>query len=217
MLASGVSLLLISIILASTRLFCSWPGASGNFLDAMPGIVNDTGMTTNDLVSITNDYNANMWALQNYTMQQGKFSWQLLWTGGAADSKGSTCPSPIVNNASCAATLREMCTPASLPQTRTMMYAFGPGGCVGDPSVLSEFEQDLANFLLIRGDFAYLGHGWLGCSRNYAYPDALNADYGVAQGLCSETATGSGVFTREYTKSTVQMDCNSWTPKITFK
>jgi len=174
-------------------------------------------MTTQDLISITASYDANMQALQNYTMAQGKFSWQLLWTGGSPTSGGDTCPAPIVTNASCASTLREMCTPSSPPQVRTMMYAFGPGACRGDPSNLTQFDQDLANFLLIRGDYAFLGHGWLGCSRSYAYPDALNADYGEAQGLCAETAPGSGVFVRDYTKSTVQMDCNTWTPKITFK
>ena len=154
----------------------------------MPGIVNDTGMTTNDLVSITNSYNANMEALKNYTLSQGKFSWQMLWTGGSADSKGDTCPQPLVKNTTCASSLRELCSATSPAQTRTMMYAFGPGGCRGDPSQLVQFDQDLANFLLVRGDYAYLGHGWLGCSRDYVYPDALNADYGVAQVCCWPTA-----------------------------
>ena len=27
--------------------------------------------------------------------------------------------------------------------------------------------QDIAGFLLTRGDYAWLGHGWLGCSRTY--------------------------------------------------
>ena len=194
-----------------------WPGASGNFPDSMPGIVSDTGMSSSDLTSITNAYDANMAALRNYTLGQGKFSWQMLWTGGGAEGTGSTCPGPLVNNGSCAANLRQLCTAASPAQTRTMMYAFYPGSCRGDPSVLPQFDQDLANFLLVRGPYAYLGHGWLGCSREYAYPTELNGDYGEPLGLCSETATGSGVFTREFTKSTVQMDCNTYTPQITFK
>lgn len=194
-----------------------WPGASGNFPDSMPGIVNDTGMSTQDLVSITADYNANMAALQEYTLTQGKFSWQMLWTGGSATGKGSTCPEPLVHNTTCASDLRSLCTASSPAQNRTMMYAFYPGGCKGDPSNLEMFNEDLTNFLLTRGPYAYLGHGWLGCSHFYEYPDALNADYGEPLGLCSETATGSGVFVREFTKSTVQMDCNTYTPTVTFK
>ncbi len=59
---------------------------------------------------------------------------------------------------------------------------------------------------------------WLGCSREYEYPAAqFNADYGDPLGVCSETAAGSGVFVREFTKSSVQMDCATWTPTVTFK
>ena len=192
-----------------------WPGASGNFPDSQPNLVNDTGMTAADLTSITAAYDHNMLALKNYTLAQGKFSWQMLWTGGAANGKGSTCPSPLVNNVSCATQLRALCTAASPAQTRTMMYAFYPGGCSGDPSKLEHADEDLANFLLVRGPYAYLGHGWLGCSREYAYPAALNGDYGEPMGLCTETTPG--VFVRQFTKSTVQMDCGTYTPTITFK
>ena len=75
---------------------------------------------------------------------------------------------------------------------------------------------DLANFLLIRGPYAYLGHGWKGCSREYEYPAALNGDYGEpTDAVCRETAPG--VFTREWTRATVEMDCATFTPKITMK
>jgi hypothetical protein len=122
----------------------------------MPHLVDDTGMTKDDLVSITASYNANMAALQNYTIAQGKFSWQMLWTGGDATSRGGTCPEPLVNNYTCAPALRQLCAADSLSQTRTMMYGFSPGGCRGDPSNLVDFDADLANFLLVRGPYAYL-------------------------------------------------------------
>lgn len=96
-------------------------------------------------------------------------------------------------------------------------YAFGPGGCRGDPSILPDLLQDLANFLLIRGPYSWLGHGWLGCSRDYVFPPQLQMDYGEPMGLCSETAPGSNVFARDWTKATVQMDCNKWEPTITWK
>ena len=77
--------------------------------------------------------------------------------------------------------------------------------------------QDIANFLLIRGAHAFLGHGWVGCSREYEVPQQINWDYGELVGLCKETAANSGVFEREWTKANVSMDCNSWTPTITLK
>lgn len=71
--------------------------------------------------------------------------------------------------------------------------------------------------MLIRGPFAWLGWGWRGCSETYLYPDEFNADYGTPSGLCSETAPNSGVFVRDFDKSTVQLDCNSWEARITMK
>jgi hypothetical protein len=66
--------------------------------------------------------------------------------------------------------------------------------------------------------YAYLGNGWTGCSRHYEYPaKQFNADYGEPIGLATETSKDSGIFVREWSKATVQMDCNSYTPKITFK
>ena len=75
--------------------------------------------------------------------------------------------------------------------------------------------------------------------RQYAFPAALNADYvrkpspsadsapsdpaaavvwqGEPTGLCKETSPGSEVFTRDWTKATVQMSCKEYSAKITMK
>jgi hypothetical protein len=60
-----------------------------------------------------------------------------------------------------------------------------------------------------------LGYGWLGCgdatgsaaAGPYVRPPALELDYGtpIDGKHCEET--GSGVFTREYTKASVEMRC----------
>ena len=54
--------------------------------------------------------------------------------------------------------------------------------------------QDIANFLLIRGPYAFLGHGWLGCSREYQVPEQINWDYGEPVGLCKETAVRESIY-----------------------
>jgi hypothetical protein len=63
------------------------------------------------------------------------------------------------------------------------------GSCHGvNPTHLTEVEQDVANFLLIRGKYAYLGNGWTGCSHFYEYPaEQFNADYGEMMCLACET------------------------------
>ena len=35
--------------------------------------------------------------------------------------------------------------------------------------------------------------------------------------MCKETSVHSGVFVREWTKASVQMDCNTYTPEIKMK
>jgi hypothetical protein len=107
------------------------------------------------------------------TLAAGKFAWQLMWTGGRVDGVGGTCPHSIVSQKSCAAELRALCNETAAPQTRAMMYALSD---MGPP--WGQLKQDLANFLLIRGPFAWLGHGWKGCSKNYPFPPEFNLDYG---------------------------------------
>ena len=123
--------------------------ASGGWPDARPNVSQDIGLTDQQRAHITDAYNANMDALRNATLAAGKFSWQVLWTGGNANSKGGTVPHPIVSQSNCASQLRSLCNATSPAQTRAMMFAFG--GEHGNPSDLPDFEQDLANFLLVRG------------------------------------------------------------------
>ena len=171
----------------------------------------DMGLTIEELRDISNAYYYIMRELKIAITKAGKFSWQQMF------SIGGTCAHPLVHNTSCSLDLRTYCAEDSTTQTRSVMYAFSPGGCGGDPSKFENFDADLTNFLLVRGDYAWLGHGWLGCSRNYVFPEALNVDYGEPLGLCHETASKSGVFVREWSKATVKMDCNTWTPTITMK
>jgi len=98
-------------------------------------------------------------------------------------------------------------------------------GCGADQPV-SAMAVDLANFLLIRGDCAWLGHTWQGCAQpsaaeggGYPFPPKFRAEYGTPLGLCTEAGGpgSSGVFTHEFTKATVKMDCNVGEPSIVLK
>ena len=156
-----------------------WPSPGQNFPDASSGhVANDTGLNVNLIgwESITNSYHQNMDVLRTETLKLGKFAWQLMWTGGKKDSSvGGTVPDPIVVEETCATQLRALCNATSAPQTRAMMFALNTPR--GDPSNLLSLKQDLANFLLIRGPFAWLGHAWKGCSKEYPYPKEFHRDY----------------------------------------
>jgi len=179
----------------------------------------DMGLTPAQQQQIGQSYLANMNVVYEKVLALGKFSWQQLWNGqNNPNDKNGCCTRPLVTQgSSCAPTLRSLCSATSPAQTRLMHYAFTPGGCRTDPSNLTDPLQDIVNFQLIRGPYALLGHGWLGCSRDYSVPEQFSWDFGEPTELCHETSTGSGIFTREWTKSTVTMDCNTWTPTITLK
>ena len=192
-----------------------------NIHDQVKNTCEDMGFSKGDprLVQLTVDYQANMKALREATLKAGKFAWQMLWTGGADDSIGGTGLTTLVTKDTCTQKLRTMCDANSPAQTRAMAYGLSGG----DTSIRNpEFGQDLANFLLTRGKYSFLGWGWKGCSKEYHFPTELNYDYGVpvgvangdGLGLCKETAPGSEIFVREYTKSTVVMDCTVYVATI---
>ena len=75
-------------------------------------------------------------------------------------------------------------------------------------------------FLLVRGKYAWVGTGWLGCvtgsdlpspgpasKGKYTFPEILHTDVGTpVDAVCKETAAGSGIFERKWSKGTVRME-----------
>ena len=59
----------------------------------------------------------------------------------------------------------------------------------------------------------------LSLSLRYYFPPEFNVDYGepVGGALCKETAANSEIFTREYSKASVQLDCKAWKGTVTMK
>lgn len=158
----------------------SCPATVSGFSDAWPNMTEDMGLTAADQMQISKSYQANMATVYAEIMRRGMFSWQQQWNGQSSPTaKTGCCTQPLVRNgSSCAPTLRKLCAANSMAQTRVLNYAFSPGGCSGGPGVvpLTAPLQDIANFLLIRGAHAFLGHGWVGCSRQYEVPEQINWD-----------------------------------------
>eukprot|EP01049_Picozoa_sp_SAG25_P010231 SAG25_NODE_1097_length_4023_cov_1.143221_3_plen_177_part_00 len=95
-------------------------------------------------------------------------------------------------------------------------------GCKAVPH--SALSMDVAGFLLIRGDYAWIGHGWQGCGQppadeggGYPFPAEMNRDFGEPEGLCAEATPGGGVYTRSFTRAIVTMDCNSGNATVVMK
>jgi hypothetical protein len=86
---------------------------------------------------------------------------------------------------------------------------------------LPQLTEDLATFLLVRGDYAWIGYSWIGCSSEarpdtpsglYYRPAELDLDYGVPQGTCTQEGS---VFKRSYSNADVLFDCDSYKASIT--
>ena len=113
----------------------------------------------------------------------------------------------------CAAWLSAACTPTSVLPEIPILMSFTRNDD-GKQFPLPAPLQDIATFLLVRGAYAWMGYGWLGCTDTYERPDALKHDYGEpVDKICYETTPG--VFTRKWSKATITLDCNTWTPNIT--
>ena len=117
-------------------------------------------------------------------------------------------PPRIWRTRACASVLLPLCGNATSPtETGPALFDLGSG--------LPAWQTELAvaEFLLARGNWSFLGHKWGNCGCSCPLPppvpDLLSRDVGAPLGLCYETARGSGVFARNYTRAAVSIDCTA--------
>ena len=181
--------------------------------------VEDLGMSAADIKAMVDAFNWAKGLAYDAIFTRGKFDWTSFYT---TNPTWPACSGPFVGRDSCASDLRALCKADAPVQTKAMLYGWSPGACDWNPGGYNPGNltipvTDIANFQLIRGPYAYIGSGWQGCSLQYERPPLIDGDFGTPLGICSETAPSSGVFTRQFTKSTVSIDCGTFEPTITFK
>ena len=111
--------------------------------------------------------------------------------------------------AACKATLAMECT--ENPMSWNKMVLYNIPNC-GSGVTAQGFTDYTAEFLLTRGPYAILGYSWCGCTNGeQERPRAAewDEDFGIPHGACREKSAGSGVYTRTYSKATVEWDCNA--------
>ena len=125
----------------------------------------DIGFNTGaDLKAMVAAYNWVTNTVYREIVKQGKFAWNLFLNNDPNCINCGDCPHPWVKRETCAADIRAYGVNASSPFIdRALLYGFSPGSCGGTTGRnLTEVDEDIANFLLVRGDYAYLGNGWTG-------------------------------------------------------
>jgi hypothetical protein len=189
------------------------------------------GMSTADVTAMIAAWNANQDAWREKIVASGKFEWFLFY-GGQQTANGWNQTDPAVT---CLSFHRSNCGPSAPSQNGTMFFGFSrvthqhawyPNG------TLPFGDQDIASFLISRGPYGYIGYGWTGCAdatHPFTWPEKLDWDYGVPTDFCTEgtadvidpvtgmstaEVAGNGVFTRHWSKATIQMDCNTFTADI---
>jgi hypothetical protein len=137
--------------------------------------------------------------------------------GGFVFDKLSSPAPPNATSAQpqCAPFLRAHCGAGSPSQAGPLLLQFSRQNHT-HPWPLPYPAQDLATFLLVRGEYSWLGYAWAGCYSpgTYERPPGLDVEYGTPLGFCAETAPGSGVFTRNFTLADVALDCNTFEATI---
>jgi hypothetical protein len=173
----------------------------------------DMGLTQADTTAITDGWRNMLQRAHTALVNAGGFSWDQF--------SSFTAP----NATQCTAWFRNTCG-SNNPYYSVAAQQSYTHNADGSFCPLPQFTNDFATFLLVRGPYAWIGYGWVGCSSGseppggggqcYQFPAELNADYGQpVDQYCAETAPGSAVFVRHWSKATVQMDCNSYTATIT--
>jgi hypothetical protein len=175
--------------------------------------VQKMGMSQADVAAMITAWSNNQQAWRDKLVANGKFEWLMFYGGQqTAPKQNQTC-----GQCTCQSFLEVNCGQNSPSQNGTLFYGFSRPSHY-KPFPLSTPDQDLAMFLLTRGPYAYFGYGWTGCidsSHPFTRPSSLDIDYGEPQGYCSETSPG--IWTREYSKYSVQIDCTTFNATFTPK
>jgi len=165
-----------------------------------PKCIEIIGLSKQDISELTRAWQQTLEATYVALISHKAYAWQLITDTMASDN--------FTKN-ECTQWMQKNCGPNSPLLERPFVYSFTR------PIPLTSVMQDIALFLLARGDYAWIGFGWMGCGGPWVRPPQVDVDYGVPTSDCKQIKTG--IFTREYSKATVTMDCPNWAATIKMK
>ena len=183
--------------------FCS-ADVIGGPTEEYPNCTLDMGLTQADTTLIKSEWQKTISAVQSSIVSAGGFNWQLF-------EQSTDLPN---NSTECRAYFADACRSGGGKRTHVpWVYQFSDAksGKAG----MTKVKEDVVTFLLARGDYAWIGYGWIGCLAEYFRPPEVDVDYGEPLDFCSEKE--DGVFVRELSKATVLFDCDKMNAEIVMK
>jgi len=167
--------------------------------------IGDTGTSATEMEAMVAAFRANMERLYDEIINHGAFAWQMFGPGPSLAT---------LTLEQCVATLHEFCRENGTAEHRALAYTWN---AVPDDATVNSTSYT-AEFLLTRGPFAWIGYDFRGCkSTVYPRPSDWDIDYGEPLAPCAETRANSSIFTREYSKASVQWDCTRGVGTISMK
>lgn len=185
----------------------------------------DMGLTDQDIADLTVQWNITMGYVQKALLMHSAYTWSLI----PGQNNANAWPTFLSSDApKCMAACRRACKVDSMEQQYPMLFGF----TITNSTVLSQLQQDLSYFLLVRGPYAYAGWGVWGMTwpfqsdpNNHGalpptaddvpLPAVFDIDYGTPQEVCYETEINSGIFRRRWSRAIVELDCNTFNGKVT--
>jgi hypothetical protein len=205
--------------------------------------IGDMGLSAKDMQDITREWQKTVAAVQESLLSKNKWAWQLFNCGirpgtaygGGCGAASSMAPDQAQHDpgSTCTPWMRKYCGPHSPFHKQALMmgFTFASQMHVYTENLSLPFpEQNIAEFLLVRGKYAWLGYGYQGCASTqrrfpgaswresgYVWPELLDRDFGEPTGECHETSPGSEVFTRDWSRSRITLDCRDYTATFEMK
>eukprot|EP01051_Picozoa_sp_SAG22_P013847 SAG22_NODE_1605_length_4014_cov_1.785696_1_plen_426_part_00 len=181
----------------------------------------DTGYSGTVIAEQVVAYKESIKQMTEAVLARGGFYWQLI-------QQNVLHTEPPLNNMTsdkCTALFRKLCVPSPVGHMRMQMYniEIGRKPNWNTPLGTATFTANTIEFLLTRGPYALLGYAWDGC---FAAPTPRAKEWTMDVGepvasragqSCFETAVGSGVFAREWTKANITWSCHAQSGAISLK
>jgi hypothetical protein len=189
---------------------CTDPVQGPTEIDAHSQV--DMGLSDADIADLTRGWLTTFTAAQEGILAAGGYTWSLMPGQDNANAEPLVVPQEA---GACAATLAAACAPGALWQSAPLLAGVHVGGNSSDP--LPQLTQDVAAFLLMRGPWAWLGWGTWGVvwDPSVPRPREFDVDYGTPlDAQCAETAPGSRVFARRWSRANVSLDCGAFVGHI---
>ena len=129
-----------------------------------------TNFTVEDIAEITKGWEKTMALAHKTITANNAFNWQML--------AGTSIATGQANQLNCLEYFRSSCRAPYVSQKRPLLYYATINTSHHDPNRenMLSIKQDIASFLLVRGDYAWYGTGWLGCGFAYKNGTCCSGD-----------------------------------------